>query len=234
MTLSEGVRLSKRVAALVPCSRSEAERYIEGGWVRVDGTVVDTPQARVHDPQAVTLDAGASADALAPITLVFHRPAGETALPRPDNQWPGDRSGIRVVQGHFRHLVTLMPLPAGAGGLMVMAQDGRIVRKLTEDALAIEQELVVRVSGQIATGGLERLAQGLIWRNQPLPPAKVSWQSEERLRFAFKGIDPALVPWMCAQVGLQVVEIRRLRVGRLPLAGLPCGQWRYLLTYERF
>ena len=20
----------------------------------------------------------------------------------------------------------------------------------------------------------------------------------------------------------------------LPLAGLPCGQWRYLLTYERF
>lgn len=233
--MTEAVRLSKRVAAMVPCSRSEAERYIEGGWVRVDGQMVDVPQARVTPAQAVTLDPGASLLALAPITLLMHQPANAaTDPPRPDNQWPGDRSGVRVLQAHFRHLVTLMPLPPGAGGLAVLAQDGRIVRKLTEDALAIEQELVVQVSGQVAQDGLERLARGLSWRNQPLPPAKVSWQSEQRLRFAIKGIDPALLPWMCAQVGLTVLEIRRLRLGRLPLAGLPAGQWRYLLPHERF
>lgn len=41
------VRLAKRVAELVPCSRREAEQYIEGGWVRVDGKVVEEPQFRV-------------------------------------------------------------------------------------------------------------------------------------------------------------------------------------------
>ena len=41
------VRLAKRVAELVPCSRREAEQYIEGGWVRVDGSVVEEPQFRV-------------------------------------------------------------------------------------------------------------------------------------------------------------------------------------------
>ncbi len=62
----------------------------------------------------------------------------------------------------------------------------------------------------------------------------MSWQSERRLRFALKGIDPSLLPWMCEQVGLAVVAIRRIRIGRLPLAGLPAGQWRSLLPHERF
>ncbi|MGH6626115.1 MAG: RNA-binding protein, partial [Polaromonas sp.] len=37
-----------------------------------------------------------------------------------------------------------------------------------------------------------------------------------------------------AGAGLQVVAMKRIRVGRLPLASLPQGQWRYLLPYERF
>ena len=34
-------RLAKRVAEIVPCSRREAEQYIEGGWVSVDGQIVE-------------------------------------------------------------------------------------------------------------------------------------------------------------------------------------------------
>ncbi len=33
----EPQRLAKRLANQLPCSRSDAERYIAGGWVRVDG-----------------------------------------------------------------------------------------------------------------------------------------------------------------------------------------------------
>jgi 23S rRNA pseudouridine2604 synthase len=54
------------------------------------------------------------------------------------------------------------------------------------------------------------------------------------LRFALKGISPGLVPWMCEQVGLRVVAPPRIRLGRLPMAGLPLGQWRYLRPGERF
>ncbi|MEO8599167.1 MAG: RNA-binding protein, partial [bacterium] len=34
--------------------------------------------------------------------------------------------------------------------------------------------------------------------------------------------------------GLTVEALRCIRIGRMPLAGLPVGQWRYLLGYERF
>ena len=67
-----------------------------------------------------------------------------------------------------------------------------------------------------------------------MPPARVSWQSETRLRFAVKGIAPQALPWMCAQVGLELTALKRLRIGRIPMAGLPPGQWRYLPPGERF
>jgi 23S rRNA pseudouridine2604 synthase len=38
---------------------------------------------------------------------------------------------------------------------------------------------------------------------------------------------------MCNAVGLQVVAMKRLRVGRISLSRLPPGEWRYLAPQER-
>jgi 23S rRNA pseudouridine2604 synthase len=236
--MTEPIRLAKHVAAMVPCSRREAEQYIEGGWVRVNGVVIEEPHFRVTD-QKVELDPGASTAALEPVTLLLHKPVGiayqeAQRLLLPANRASGDASGIRTVKRHFAQLASLVPLPAQASGLAVYSQDRRIVRKLTEDALQIEQELVAEVSGQIAPDGLALLCHGLAFEGRPLPPVKVSWQSEKRLRFAVKGIPPGLVPWMCEQVGLRLTSLKRIRLGRLPMAGLAQGQWRYLQPGERF
>src|SRR3970282_2112589 len=53
--MSEPIRLAKRVADLARCSRAEAEQYIEGGWGRVNGDVVEEPQFPVTT-QAVEID----------------------------------------------------------------------------------------------------------------------------------------------------------------------------------
>ena len=49
------IRLAKRVAEQLNCSRSTAEQFIEGGFVSVDGQVVEAPGARVRPDQAVTV-----------------------------------------------------------------------------------------------------------------------------------------------------------------------------------
>jgi len=90
------------------------------------------------------------------------------------------------------------------------------------------------VAGQIAEGGLQKLGHGLSFNGRALPPIKVSWQNETRLRFALKGIRPGQIPTMCEAVGLRVLSLRRIRIGRVPLAKVPEGQWRYLQGWERF
>lgn len=234
----EPTRLSKVVAALVPCSRREAEQYIAEGWVRVEGRVVDEPQFRVAG-ERVDVDPQATLQPAAPATLLVNKPAGMAtaearALVGAASHWQGDASGIRRVRSHGVGLVPLLELPVQAEGLSVFSQDARIVRKLREDALLLEQELIAQVAGTLAESGLARLCGGLVFEGRPLPPARVSWQSETRLRFAVKGIGAEMVPWMCAQVGLELRALKRIRIGRVPMAALPPGQWRYLGPGERF
>ncbi|HSV52136.1 MAG TPA: RNA pseudouridine synthase [Burkholderiaceae bacterium] len=233
--MTEPVRLAKRLAELLSCSRRDAEQYIEGGWVLVDGEVVEEPQHRVLEHK-VELLPGAELGDLPPVTLLLHKPAGVLAhedsaplvplLGRASHA-ADDRSGVRPLKKHFSRLTLCAPLETAASGLVVLSQDWRVVRKLREDAALMEQELVVEVSGSLDPDGLERLGRSM-------PSLKVSWQSETRLRFAVKGPQPGQVAWLCEQAGLQVLAVKRIRIGRVPMAGLVPGQWRYLPAHAKF
>jgi 23S rRNA pseudouridine2604 synthase len=230
----DGIRLAKRVAETVPCSRGEAERYIAGGWVSVDGEVVDDPATRVTSGQRVELLPGATAEEAPPVTILLHKPAGlhgKAALDslQLESLFPA-WEGQRALKRHLTKLTPAMPLEALASGLVVFSQDWRVLRKLGEDSNRIEQEYVAEVGGAIVEDGLARLNAG----GSPKTPIKASWQSEARLRFAGKGIVPGQIEAMCARVGLQVTALRRLRIGRIALSSLPVGQWRYLRDVEKF
>ena len=241
------VRLAQRVAELFALSRNDAEQFVRNGWVSVDGQVVEAPQHRVTG-ERIELDPEARLDAVEPATLLLHKPAGfdaiegprpAGALARPDARWADDPSGVRLLQRHFHRLTPLVSMDAEASGLMVLTQDGRVWRRLTEDAAQIEHEYIVEVEGEIAPYGLHRLAHGLSVDGRALPPCKVSWQNETRLRFAIKDVRDGQLRAMCAQVGLGVVSIRRLRIGRVALGkgpdgAMPPGAWRYLPVGEKF
>lgn len=240
--MPDPVRLAKRITALTGCSRAEAEQYIKGGWVTVDGRVVENP-AHPVSTQVVAIDPAAKLEPVEPATILLHKPVGydtpsgprpAAELVQPDTRWPDDPSGVRLLQRHFNRLTALMPLDTEASGLMVLSQDGRVCRRLTEDGNRIEQEFIVEVSGDIAPHGLKKLSHGLHYGGRALPPCKVSWQNEIRLRFALKGVQDGQLRDMCAQVGLDVVAIRRIRIGKVPLARMPVGTWRYLPVGERF
>lgn len=236
--MTEPVRLSRRVVEIAGCSRSEAEQYVQGGWVRVDGVVVEEPQFKVTD-QRVELDPDAKLEPAEPATLVLHKPAGlsaadAVALAIPANRWEGDASGWRVHKRHFAHQAPGLPLEDAASGLLVLSQDGRVLRRLAEDATRLEQEFVVDVEGDLSPYGWNRLTHGTTFDGWPVAAFKVSWQSEQRLRFAIKGVRPGLLQHLCREVGLHATGLRRLRLGRIPLGKMPPGQWRYLLPSERF
>lgn len=232
------IRLDKRLSALLQCSRAQAQQYIEGGWVSVDGVVVETPQTMVTE-ETVTLADKASAEVAEPATLLLNKPAGASAadlfaLLTEANRFEGDYSGVRPLRRHFQRLEAMMPLDDEASGLVVFTQDWRIRRHLLDSGHTLEQEYVVEVSGEPTPWAMPKLTQGLIYQGRSLPLCKVSWQSEQRLRLALKDVRPGQLAWMCSQVGLKAEQIRRLRVGQIGLSKMPEGQWRYLSASKRF
>ena len=248
-----GQRLAKCVAALKNCSRREAEQYIEGGWVRVNGLVVEEPLARVTD-QRVDIDKNASLLELAAVTLLLHKPPGFDAVAPPRagrsniksaqqllmaaTHFANDTSGVRSLKRHFTKLEAGLTLESAASGLVVFTQDWRVSRKLAEDAHLIEQELMVEVAGEVAPEILKRLNQGLLDDGKPLPAVKVSASSTSDtatiLRVAVKGAHPGLIAYLFERVNLEIKSLKRIRIGRVSMTQLPMGQWRYLAGHERF
>lgn len=234
--MTNSIRLAKRLVELTQCSRREAELYIVGGWVSVDGVVVEEPQFMVGEQQVV-LHPKASAIPVAPITIALHQAADlnlDTHTFSAATHASDDHSGVRLLKQHFIRLTHCLPLQINASGLSVFTQDFQVSRKLTADATTIEQEYVVEVLGELSADGLKLLNHGLIFNGKPLAPAKVSWQNETRLRFALKGVQPGQIAFMCEAVGLQIKSMKRLRIGRVSMSKLASGQWRYLAGYERF
>lgn len=246
-----GERLSKRVAQLKACSRREAEQYIEGGWVQVNGQVVEEPMARVAD-QTVVIDTHANLMAASEVTLLLNKPPGFDPMAAPGEAnkrvKPAQQllqvathaaegaSGTRILKHHFAKLDACVPLEVAASGLVVFTQDWRVLRKLSEDAAFMEHELLAEVKGEVAPDVLHRLNNP--HTSETLPVVKVSINSTSeaatRLRFAFKGAHPGLIAYLCERLGLEIISLKRLRIGRVALAHLPEGQWRYLQPHERF
>ena len=256
---SAGDRLAKRVATLVPCSRSEAEQYIEAGFVRVNGLVVEEPQHRVH-LETITMDPNASLLELSSVTILLHKPADwldgtaeslaklnrnarrahfddARTLLVAANRMANDPSGIHMLQRHFKQLNALVPLENAASGLIVFTQDWRIERKLHDDMGSMEHEVIVEVKGEVSDQALRLLNRTQDY-DESLPQTKVSInstsQASSKLRFAIKGAHRGLIAHLCERAQLEIVDMRRIRLGRVALRDLPAGQWRYLAPGERF
>jgi len=230
----EGIRLAKRVAAMAGVSRREAELLIENGTVRVDGMPALLPQSRVQSHQKVEIEAGARPEPIVPVTLLLYKPAGMATdvahrLLVAANHHEPERAGQRFLPVHAKGQHCMTPLETGASGLVVYTQEFRIERKLQEDAAILEHEVMVDVAGAVSPEVLARLERS---------PARVSIgrQADDQtgLRFALKGARPGQIANICDTVGLRILAMRRIRIGRVPLAGLQPGQWRYLAPHERF
>lgn len=240
--MTEPIRLAKRIAELRTCSRREAEQLIAGGWVRVNGVVVEEPQARVAG-ERIEIDPKADISQAEPVTLLLHKPPGYHAIQGDQpaaqllvaaNRWAEDESGISPLKKHFTQLTACVPLELDASGLVVFTQDWHVSRKLSEDAAMIEHEMIVEVTGDMIPHALKRMNQGIPYNGRTPTAIKVSWQNETRLRVALKGAQIGQIAHLCEAVGLQVVSMKRIRLGGVSLGKVPPGQWRYLRMDERF
>ena len=246
MNQPEGVRLAKRVAAQVNCSRREAELLIENGAVKLDGHRCEVPQQRVRADQIIAVDQQAKAEPVQAVTLLLHKPPrfafdapfDKLIVAAKRSQADQLQSRRPTLQRHFAGQRCFTPLETGASGLIVFTQDPRIERKLREDAGLIENELMVDVTGVVSPEALHKLNESPVIDGRAMLPCKVSIgrQSERTtgLRFAMKGAWQGQVAQMCDAAQLSIVSMKRIRVGRVPLSGLEVGEWRYLLPDEKF
>jgi 23S rRNA pseudouridine2604 synthase len=251
---AEPVRLNKRMAEQGICSRREADDWIDRGWVRVNGQPAVMGQ-KVLPADKVTVDRRAEDAQQQQVTILMHKPMGYVSgqaedghepavvLFQPQARWDQDRSPHRFSSQQLRGLAPAGRLDIDSVGLLVLTQDGRVARQLIGEDSGMEKEYLVRVTWRdeahdvqsvFPRSELALLRHGLFLDGQALKPAQVEWQNPEQLRFVLREGKKRQIRRMCEQVGLHVVGLKRIRIGRVVLGNLPVGQWRYLEPHETF
>jgi 23S rRNA pseudouridine2604 synthase len=248
--MTEQLRLSKRMSELGLCSRREADEWIERGWVRVDGKVVSELGSKVFPDQKVTVERQAAAEQSKRVTILINKPVGMVsgqaedgyqpaiALVKAENRWSEDKVNNEFHPTQLRSLVAAGRLDIDSVGLLVLTQDGRIAKHLIGENTSVEKEYLVRVeynrNGRLPEKDLRLLNHGLSLDGKKLIPAKVRWQNDDQLNFILKEGKKRQIRRMCEMVGLTVLGLKRVRIGKVKLGNLPEGQWRYLAEDEQF
>jgi 23S rRNA pseudouridine2604 synthase len=235
---TEGIRLSKRVADILKCSRSEAEQVIVGGWVKVNEVVVDEPAHRVSH-ENIEIHSTAQRGKVPLLTVILHKAAGQSCLPKshhniwknltPELRSKQDRSGISLTPRLQKFLQCAAALEDAASGLVVLSEDPSMLRKLQDERTPCEHEMLAEVQGSVSPDQLRDMCPtGL--------KTSVSSENPEKtgLRMAFKGYHPGYAAGVIENTGLRLMGLKRVRMGRVLMAPLAPGQWRALMPYERF
>lgn len=238
------IRLSKLMSDRGLCSRREADAYIAAGEVLVDGEVISVLGTKVSPEATVTFKIKALEKQSHKVTILLNKPLGYVStqpekdyiaaieLIRPENQYINNER--RLQPDHRKNLNVAGRLDIDSKGLLILSQDGVIIRQIIGPDADIEKEYLVGVEGEITRETLKKLSFGLSLDGKALKRAVVQLLEPQLLRFILKEGKKRQIRRMCELVQLKVVKLKRVRIGKIMLGKLPEGKWRFLEPHERF
>jgi 23S rRNA pseudouridine2604 synthase len=238
---AEPVRLNKWLAQTGVCSRREADAFIADGLVRVDGERVQDAGRKLEPGQTVALEAAASAELDAQISVVVHKPVGIVSAQPEGDQVPAARLLTRdrlfgpaaQIPGSRASLAPLGRLDQDSRGLLILAEDGVLAKALIGPESQLEKEYVVTVAGDLTVEKLNLLREGLELDGRKLKRARIGRVAPQTFRIGLKEGRNRQIRRMCEQLDLWVTDLIRVRIGPLELGDLPEGRWRPLKPEER-
>ncbi|MAN67109.1 pseudouridine synthase [uncultured Hyphomonas sp.] len=236
----EPLRINKWLALEGVCSRREADSLIEQGLVKVDGEKAISGQ-KIETGQTLDLAQKAARRLDNQLSILFHKPVGIVSGTPEDDEIPAVRlitaeslSGkSHAIPGRYNKLAPLGRLDKDSRGLLILSEDGVLAKAVIGPESQLDKEYLVKVKGDVTPERLDKLRHGLELDGRQLKPAIVEQVKQQELKFILNEGRNRQIRRMCQLVDLRVVDLMRVRVGPLELAGLPEGKWRPISGRER-
>jgi len=214
-------------------SRRKAEALIEAGRVTVNGGPAPLGLS-VSGDEEISLDGRPVLLPASHSYLALNKPAGylTTLKDEPDK----DRPTVAHLMPNIPGLVPAGRLDAETTGLLLLTNDGPLAHRITHPSSEIEKEYVLTLKNPVAPGALEVLAAGPVLEDGPMAPPAVSTprasRRETTIRLTIHEGRNRIIRRACAAVGLDLLALRRVRVGPVLLGDLPEGGHRPLTERE--
>ena len=231
------LRVSKILATRDLCSRREAEALIDTGEVSVNGEVI-VLGAKADPASEVRVTGPVLRRHQSKRTTVLNKPGGYVSNLPADGEVEASallRLSCETVEFVDRPRLSVCGrLDKHSRGLLVLTDDGTLARDiiagdsvaktyLVEVARAVTREDLRRLNGPLDFGADEDVS---------LKPIRVRRLAPTLLEFVLREGKNRQIRRVCDGIGLHVVDLLRVRMGKSDLGSLPEGSWRTMSKLE--
>jgi 23S rRNA pseudouridine2605 synthase len=227
-----GERLQRVLASRGIASRRAAEELITAGRVSVNNKVVTVLGTRV-DPlkDQIAVD-GKPLRRQRPRFLVLNKPSGFiTTVKDERSRWT-----VMDLVNVPERVYPVGRLDRETQGLILLTNDGEVANRVMHPRYGLTKEYHVITHKRPSERQFEILREGVEVNGRKVVPDEVRLMRETRegiiVRVVLHEGLYHVVRRMMEIVGIDVVRLRRVRLGPLMLQGIPSGAWRDLTPGE--
>lgn len=226
-------RIQKLISACGLASRRAAEEWIAAGRVTVNGEKARLGDRADLDRDTVLVDGKPLAPGGGRTYLMLNKPRGYVTTLSDEK---GRKKVIDLVAGCGTRVWPVGRLDMDSEGLLILTDDGALTHQLLHPSHEVDKEYLVWVTGNV-NKALPILSAPMTLDGERLAPAQVRRGRDSggvhQLSVTVHQGKNRQVRRMCAQAGLKVLRLKRVREGPLSLdRSLKAGQWRTLTDRE--
>lgn len=226
----EKKRLAKFMAAAGVASRRACEELIFSGRVKVNGIITQLPQTLVDESDQVVLDNHSLKAVEGKVYYILNKPPGYLCSTI--------ESGRRkIVLDLFdkvnKRLFTVGRLDKDTTGLLIVTNDGHFAHRVMHPSSNIRKEYIVKVSQEVSSEHLKTINDGTEVEGVFVKPISVTKMRRGTIKIIVAEGKKREVRLLVEAAGLEVKELKRVRIGGLRLGTLPVGTWREMTQKEK-
>jgi 23S rRNA pseudouridine2604 synthase len=204
------------------CSRRQADRFIEQGMILINGEKAVIGQKVNEDDKVEVADFVADQKKNFKY-YIFNKPAGVNSGAKTDRE-----KHVDDVFKEAKHLHVIGRLDKASTGLLFLTDDTRLVDKMLNPDNEHEKEYVVRVDKSLKPSFKNKMERGVDIEGYMTRPAKVEVTGEKAFKITLTEGKKHQIRRMCAALGYQVKDLKRIRMMNLKLGTLPFGKAKKL------
>lgn len=222
------MRLNRFLAAAGLGSRRGVEELIQAGSVRINGRVVTELATQVAPDDSVKVGSRlVRAEQL--IHAVLFKPRGYVCTADDER----DRHTIfELLPPNWPRVFHVGRLDKESEGLLLVTNDGDLSLRLTHPRYKVEKEYEVGLDKALDPVHREKLLRGFHIEGGRAKMEHVVLFAPKLLKVVLRQGIKRQIRLMFYELGYEVEQLRRVRIGALHLGGLCSGEWRLLSAKE--
>lgn len=215
------MRLQKFLALAGVASRRKAEELIVDGRIKVNGKLITELGTKVDDSDKVEYNGKILHTEQNKIYIALNKPVGYISSASSDQ----GESVLDLVKTKER-IYPVGRLDKDSSGLILLTNDGEFANQITHAKYGCEKEYEVVIDKPFLEIDKKSFESGMKLAGYKLQPVKVTMMNGNIVRLILKEGINRQIRKMMGKCGYDVIELKRIRIGKLKLSNIKTGQWK--------